>query len=158
MNDGRTTRPPYAYPSVTPSPVIRFELNETLVIGGEADAEELIWLNGEWTKTSRTIIVADPFEMFFGLTGERGYATLMHDVGTEGDGLYEVLRLGWPIRKGKTDEDIAQGASGTVSIWDSGGDSTVNVEAENLFGDVLQDKYIHLAIVDGRWELNAAEC
>lgn len=67
---------------------------------------------------------------------------------------------GVPIRVGKPDQDIAQGAADTVSLYnaDTEVDTGDDVEAKALFADVTQDKWVSLLRIDGVWLVFPGEC
>jgi hypothetical protein len=65
---------------------------------------------------------------------------------------------------GKADSAIAAGASGTVRIYSGttkGSESDTGVtitSVYNRFADVADEAWVHIAYIDGGWELTAAEC
>lgn len=75
---------------------------------------------------------------------------------------------GVDILLGKTAEAIDKGATGTVDIYDNGGDVTVaagsetangeDVEAYNRFADLGSGVWVYVIHMFGRWHLFVAEC
>jgi hypothetical protein len=72
-----------------------------------------------------------------------------------------TLTLFEPIMLGKADSDIAQDASGTVSIWEGRGgskaDETRNVTAWATTGDIVAGQWVAVEWVEDDWEIVALD-
>ena len=71
-----------------PRPLIRFELNTTLVIGGSAAGTELIYSGGTWVATGAVLVVNDAINMFASAPPCRGIAGYWSD-----SKLWEIIQL-----------------------------------------------------------------
>lgn len=127
--------------------ILRFEMYDTLTVGGSGYAYRLDWTGSGYVKSTAR------YTLYDGLSNCFAIGSNSKSGGQEGDRVrayycfdsrrWEVFSEAWMLQRScKPNADIAKGASGTVSIYS--GETDTGYDAEST-------KALAAAVTSGKW-------